>query len=585
VKHLFKIVFLFVGIIVFSNMSVFSDSINNKNLLLVNEENPRFQIYRLEIRLPRKSNYKVPVNIDLFRESLGLTEKYIVDEYRKNCKELGIKLFQTKESEHMYRRIYKLWLMWLGVTSNSEYEAATNHFFESVEKQLTGNSYVLNKFNILFKKEDGYIKKLKDHVEHNILSAFQVEKMRNIAKHISSLQSYNKMFEKNPYLLENEWSHHFYVFYMLSHYQERREKRFEKIIKDLKEKYPDDVKDTKTILNCYSDGQSWLLQAARFFLYEKWFYNDSNDNYVSMEDLLIDFWKPILGFLPSIDPVVYRFGEVDGTARTFVPYLEYYQLLKPLNKEAINFLKNKNACELDKLFDSIRDSSAKDTNFQFAEGEGTLPLRWFINTLHSFEKAVQRGAHAYDFGCPVTMLISNMPHEIAHYLHTYGRRYWKCEFDKNQKIYYQVKDSYISEGIAELCQIMSVKPILDKFPMLRHDNLLKHYIFSHEQDTHNHHTWGFFWLKTIYNILDNNFKNTFFMASRPGKFFDQLLKSQDLQKEKVLKISQNNKTYESYKREKGRRKAFTYIFPSCVIEYEKDSFILKNFVFNYNQEK
>ena len=122
-----------------------------------------------------------------------------------------------------------------------------------------------------------------------------------------------------------------------------------------------------------------------------------------------------------------------------------------------------------------------------------------------------------------------------------------------------------------------MKPMLDGFPMLRHDNLLKHYIFGHEKGGDNHHTWGYLWMKTVHAILGENFEYVFFLASQPGVRFDQLMGSPMLQIGSVLEISENTDT-RLFRTQKRRSSVHTYVFPSCVIEYENDAFHLEKFL-------
>jgi len=168
-------------------------------------------------------------------------------------------------------------------------------------------------------------------------------------------------------------------------------------------------------------------------------------------------------------------------------------------------------------------------------------------------------------------MIANMPHEIAHTSHFQKRCEWKRGCSGDIIIYYRLTDRYIDEGIAELCQIKSIEPLLKKFPILYHDNLLKHYIFGHINPDERH-TWGKLWMETIYEIIDSDFNKLFYIVSEPAISLDKLVISPEIQKEKVLDISRDTNpiTFNRYKQRRGS--PHTVIFPSCIIEFDGESF-------------
>jgi hypothetical protein len=295
---------------------------------------------------------------------------------------------------------------------------------------------------------------------------------------------------------------------------------------------------------------------------------------LSIKDLLISFWKPILGFVPAIKPGILRFGEVDGTSAGSVPFMEYPQLLRPLNEKGAQFLKNTSPAKICDLLETVGEALPKKEANRLPEGTVAWPLNRFIYSLKHWEERIERFTEAYDIGCPVTMLIANLPHEIAHSFHFRIRRTWKKEFSEDRIVFYETISNYKNEGIAELCQVITLQSLLNKFPMLRHDNLLKHHIFIHKSPG-NHHTWGLLWLQTIYEILDRDFEKIFFLASEAGVAFEDFMNASELQTEEVLSISDDSSPL-VFQREKKRKRPHTYIFPSCVIELEGEAFKVLN---------
>ncbi|RKY85365.1 hypothetical protein DRQ09_07395, partial [candidate division KSB1 bacterium] len=324
-------------------------------------------------------------------------------------------------------------------------------------------------------------------------------------------------------------------------------------------------------LSVYREGRKWLLNVNLFFFEEKWFFDEDRQKYLSIRDLLSRFWKQVLGYMPVIKPNILNFGEVDATSRGSVPYLEYPELLKPLNTAGEKFLKDTPPSKLCDLFETIGDAYFKEFVKELPEGVLERPLNAFIYSLKENEKALERSTQIYDAGCPVTMMICNIPHEIGHFLHFRGKKYWKKDCNGGDIIYYNYTSNYIDEGVAELVQLISVEPILKKFPMLYHDNFLKHYIFSHKSPGNNH-TWGLLWMKTAYEILNRNFNRLFYLATEPGISFEDFISSPVLQTEQVVKLSGDTKPV-AFNRQTTRRRRFSkFVFPSVIIECDGDSF-------------
>ena len=349
------------------------------------------------------------------------------------------------------------------------------------------------------------------------------------------------------------------------------EEKYEKILKEIEEIDPSFINQIGIILSAYEEGAQWLKKASLFSLNEKWFYDENANKYFSIKDYFISFWEPILGFLPDIKPGILRFGEIDGTTSGGVPWIEYPQFLLPLNESAEQFLKNNSPSRICELFEAIGDTWVRENGIQLSEGVATWPLNRFIYSLKTWEERIKRFTEAYDIGCPVIMLVSNIPHEVAHTFHYIHKRYWKRTYSEDRIIYYYFVSNYLNEGIAELCQLISIKPILEKFPMLKHDNLLKHYIYA-QKSIGNNHTWGLLWMLTAYEILGRDFKKLFFLATRPGISFEDFIYSKELQTEKVLAISKDTSPITLHRQKRRKGLPHTYIFPSCVIEFDGKSF-------------
>jgi len=537
-------------------------------------EEARFMLYQLEKRLPRSETYSVPANINLYRESKGFTPENLIQSYLNSCQELNIQPFQFDQDSDVYREMLKMQLIWLGVYPYGGYKEATINFFKSVENQLEKNPAVLKKFKGLFKKQESYITHLWDFVQDNLSRKEEKINLKELADFVASLESYSQRFINTKYLNKEEWSHPAYLFYQLSCYKERTRERFDSIVKEMKEMDQSILGKIDLILSAYDEGLIWLQKASLFFLEEKWFFDERQNEYLSIKDLLISFWKPILGFVPSIKPGILRFGEVDGTSAGSVPFLEYPQLLRPLNEKGVQFLKNTSPAKICDLLETVGEALPKEGADRLPEGTVAWPLNRFIYSLRHWEERIERFTEAYDIGCPITMLIANLPHEIAHSFHFRMRRTWKKEFSEDRIVFYETISNYKNEGIAELCQLISFQSLLHKFPMLRHDNLLKHHIFAHKSPG-NHHTWGLLWFQAIYEILGRDFKKIFFLASEAGVTFRDFMNSPELQTEEVLSVSSDSSPL-VFQREKRRKGPHTYVFPSCVIELEGEAFKVLN---------
>jgi len=156
------------------------------------------------------------------------------------------------------------------------------------------------------------------------------------------------------------------------------------------------------------------------------------------------------------------------------------------------------------------------------------------------------------------------------FLYSSGLQVWTKEYRKNQLLFVQKADAYKSEGMAELCQYLVLKPFVRKYPMLYHANLLKHYIFR--QSPGNHHTWGFLWMRTVFQILNNDFPHVFSLVGRPGLSLDELLAASELQTEGVRAVSQDVSPRSFPRQKRSADRPHTYVFPSCVLEVEGDAF-------------
>jgi len=534
------------------------------------QENPAFQLYRLEKKLTDPDKYRVPANINAFRVHNNFSLADVSQAYLENCKELNITPFKFDKGSDVYRELFKMQFIWLGISPYPGYKEASVQFLKDVEQQLRNNSPVLEKFRSIFKKGNNYLTGIYDFVLNHDKIRRKISEFNRTAEIIAGMKSFNERFTNTKYYRKEEWSHPAYIYYQLNFYKERVNKRYDAVIKELEENNPEAKTRLDNILSVYDEGVQWLLKANLFLLEEKWFYDETQGEYRSIKDFLASFWEPVLGYLPDLKPGIVNLGEIDGTARGSVPYLEYPGLLKPLNQEGEQLLKNTPASHICDLFDTIGETVFENFGQNLPEGTVTAPLYSFIYSLKENEEAIQRSTHIFDSGCPITMMISNMPHEIAHYFHHIGQNYWKRNYVGNETVYQNYISNYILEGIAELCQLKSVEPIFKKFPILYHDNYLKHYICG-TKDTGNHHTWGMLWFQTLYKIFDNDFNKLFHFSSEPGVSFEELINSPEFQTAEVLTLSEEKKPV-LFPGQKRRRRSQTYVFPSCVIEFRDNSF-------------
>lgn len=565
------------NIIFFAGTAICLSSLFLSSIISSNPEaTPLLRLSQLEIRIPAAETYEVPTNLNIYRIASGYTTESLTKSYFENCHALDILPFQFDEGSGGIREMYKMQLIWIGAFSYPGYRKATQKFFQSVEKQLELNPDVKKKFASLFKSHGGYITSLWEFAQNEL----QQEKLgidwERTADLIASLESYSSRFSNTPYIKKEEWSHPSYLFYQLGSYKERANDHFKTIKRDIKKADPSALDDLGAILSIYDEGANWLLSANLFFLKEKWFYDDQAGTFKSMKDFFIPLVRPILGYVSSTEPAILKLGEVDGTVRGYVPYREYPQFLQALNAEGEAFLKNTSPAEISILFDSILEIKPEDS-FQLSSDDVSLSaLSTFIHSLRTAEEENERGIHFYDYGCPVTMMVANIPHELGHYFFDCGKDYWRKSAENGAIRYLQCVDNYILEGMAELFQLVSVEPILNKFPMLCHDNLLKHYIFS-QKFAGNNHSWGFLWMQTFYEILGEDYRSLFLLAGQAGVFFDELAKSPELQTEEVLSLSEDTSSvsFPRQKRRKGTPERF--IFPSAIIKVGKETFKILNF--------
>lgn len=543
----------------------------------LNEEaTPLLRLSRLEFQMLAGETYEVPSNLNLYRVSKGYTPKSLTKSYLENCHILGIQPFRFDENSDGIRELNKMQLIWIGAYPYAGYHEATQKFFQSVEKQLEPNLDVKKKFVSLFKSRTGYITNLWEFARHKLQQKKSGIDLKRSADLITAFESYSSRFSDTPYLKKEEWSHPSYLFYQLGFYKERDNTRFETIKLDIKKANPGALDDLEAIISIYDEGANWLLRANLFFLEENWFYDDQTGTFKSMKDFFIPLVRPLLGYIPSIEPAILKLGEVDGTVRGYVPYREYSQFLQPLNKNGEIFLKDTSPARISFFFDSIQEAVPDDSCLLRIEDASLSLLSAFIHSLGAAEKEYKRGVHIYDYGCPVTMMVANIPHELGHFFFDCGRSYWKKSWENGAGFYLQCIDNYILEGMAEIFQAHSIEPILNKFPMLCHDNLLKHYIFS-QKFAGNNHSWGFLWMQTFYEILGRDYQRLFLLAGQPGVFLDELAKSPKLQTEEILALSEDTSSV-SFQRQKRRKRTPTrLIFPSATLKVDKETFRILNF--------
>jgi hypothetical protein len=533
---------------------------------------PRLRLFPLELRIAGGDTYCVPANINMVRVRLGLTDENLRKEYLESCRILNIQPFVFDRDGDLFRELYKMQLIYLGAFPYPGYREATVRFFASLENELERNPPVLKKFRDLVGSQSHYRTNLWDFVQDDLTKAGKQQNLNKLAAVIASLESYQKRFVSHKYLLREEWSHPAYMFYQLDYYREMRKDAYDAILNELKVKNPRMEGDLQSILGSYEKGASWLLEATRFFLEEKWFYQESSGRYESIRDILASLWEPFLGHLPVFKPLIVRLGEIDASARLAVPYRDYPGLLQPLNPEAVRFLKDTPLSTLCGYFDTIGQARFPDETQQLPPGIVNAPLRSFIGSLKNFEATVEWATHQFDIGSPLTFIIDNLPHEIGHFLHSSGISVWDKEYQNGRIVCVQKSDPYKSEGLAELCQYLVLKPSMKKFPMLYHGNLLKHYILS--QDPGNHHTWGFLWMRTALDIMDGDFSHLLFAASKPGLGFDEFMASSDLQTERVKGISPDTSPRSFPRQKKRADTARAYVFPSCILEVEDVAFLI-----------
>lgn len=533
-------------------------------------EKARFRLYQLESRYPRLETYEVPANINAFRKLKGFTLENLNKQYLENCKEINIKPFQFDKESEIRREQSKMLGIWMGFYLYPGYKEATINLFRSIEKELDKNPEVLNEFHSLFKDGEAYITNIWDFVQKNLSSRGEEIELEKIAQFIASTKSYNELYGNAKFLRKEELSHPAFLFYVLDYFKYNGRKYYDPIIDDLKYTRPSILNRLELIHSAYQKGISWLQKASLFFLEEKWFFNNKTQQYLSLKDVIASFWEPVLGNIPPLKPEIIRWGRPEAFPIGSVPYLEYPQLLQPLNKEAERFLKDNSPAKICDLLETIREIEFYEREDSLPEGVIIKPLYAFIPSLRMKELAIEKSTCSYDLSCPLTMIISNMPHEVAHYLHFRMRSEWKKGYSGDQVIYYRFIDRYIDEGIAELCQIKSIEPVFKKYPLLYHENLLKHYINGH-MSPGNHHTWGLLWMQTLYEILARDFNKIFFLATEPAISLAELMLSPEIQTEEVVKISKDTKPIAFQRQKRRRDRPHTIVFPSCIIELEGES--------------
>lgn len=534
-------------------------------------ERARFILTRLEIRLAPEETYSVPANLEAFRQRQGYKPDYLRRLYLENCRSLGIKPFEFEKESNVFRELFRMHFIWLGVNSWPGYQEAKTKFFRSVEAQLGDNPEVLKKFCSLFKDKQGYLTSVGEFVEAYLARKGKRIKLSELARLIASLESYSQRFVNSIYWRKEEWTSPRYLFYQLDFYKQRSRQRLETIKTELAEISPKWVDELETVLSAYEEGARWLKKAGLFFLGEKWFYDDEAGVYRSLRDYQQSFWEPCLGSLPEIRPGVLRFGEIDGTSSGYVPYLEYPGLLRPLNNAAETFLKNTSPAEINRLLVALGEAWFKEGEIELPANATTWPLNRFIYSLSAWEERTARFTEVYDLGCPVTMLVANIPHEVAHSFHWRGKHYWQQEYSNGEIVYYQYLSNYLDEGVAELCQWLSIEPVLKKYPLLQYENLLKHYIFL-TKNKGNSHTWGLLWMLTALDALGGDWPKLFFLATRPGVCFQDFINSAALQTKKVLQVSSQTEATLLQGEARRRKSPERYIFPAVILELSGGGF-------------
>jgi hypothetical protein len=542
------------------------------SLCLSNETTPkpRLKLLPLELQIAGGETYFVPANIDTVRVTSGFTVENLRQEYLSSCRVLNIQPFSFDRGGDLYRELYKMQLIQLGVRPYPGYREATVSFFESLEGELESNPAVLQKFRDLVGSAGRHRTNLWDFVRDDLARAGKRVNLEKLALAVAALESYRKRFVNHKYLLKEEWSHPAYVFYQLDYYRGMRKDAYEAVITELKAKNPRRETDLQAVLGAYERGASWLLEATRFFLEEDWLYDDSRGRFESLEDVLDCLWEPFLGHLPALKPVIVRLGEIDASAPLAVPYEDYPGLLQPLNPEGTRFLKDVPLAKLCSCFDTIGQAQFPDEAQNLPPGFAAGPLRSFLGSLKNYEATVEWSTHQFDIGSPLAFIIDNLPHEIGHFLYSSGVSAWSKDYQNGRVVCVQKSDAYKSEGMAELCQYLALSRFVKKYPMLYHGNLLKHYILS--RDPGNHHTWGFLWMRTALDILDSDFSHLCFMASKPGLDFGEFMSLSVLQTERVRAISRDSspRPFPRQRQRVGTPRA--YVFPSCILEVKDDSF-------------
>jgi hypothetical protein len=538
------------------------------------EDNPRFRIPQLEIRLPESDTYPVPANINAFRLERRFTVEHIRFLYDDLCRKLTIKPFQFEPGSDVYRELYRMQLAQLQGTQQEGYRDAVATFLAEVDAQLGENNDVRQKFRELFGSAPPYTTCAWDVVSSRLSAGRQAMSANELAGLISSLESYRKLYAASPLLKPADWAHPAFLFYRLDYYKQRQAPALTAIRSELEARNPQAVSQLDVVLSAYDEAAAWLHRVCLFFLEERWFLDERSKRYMSMKEMLEEFWQPLIGSVPTIRPRIIRRGEVDATGQDTAPFMEYPQLLQPLNSPAEDFLKQASPLRISAVFGSLGEWLPKVKADTLPKGAEVAPLGQFIYDLRLIDAGRQRFTEAYDVGCPVTMLISNMPHEIAHSYYAIARRHWKREYSPAGWIYFQYISNYVNEGIAEACQVKSVEQLLNKFPILRYDNLLKHCILG-SRDTGNHHTWGWLWLGTALSILNDDFGRLFSMASAPAITLEELMRSPEFQTPAVVSASKDTSPVSFDRQRRRRALPSRYVFPSTVVELDGDHLIVR----------
>jgi len=229
-------------------------------------EKARFRLNQLEIRLPRSEIYTVPANINTFRKYKGFTLENIRKTYLENCEKLHIKPFVFDIGSDVFRELYKMHLIWLGVYPYPGYKEAKINFFQSVEEQLSNNPEVLKKFYSLFKHGKTYVTNIWDFVEYYLSARGEKIDITKLANLIAGLSSYNKRFINTKYFKKEEWSHPAYFFYQLDFYKRRLEEKYKKILKEIEKIDSSFIDQIGIVLSAYEEGAQWLKKASLFSL-------------------------------------------------------------------------------------------------------------------------------------------------------------------------------------------------------------------------------------------------------------------------------------------------------------------------------